>query len=95
MYFAIVSVDRDINTATNILRVGQIDCHGEEIKSQATGDLELKIPVALQKMTDKIERSGICLLVSHGSGQAVRSLVMQQLTIKPFNRICSYKCRVS
>jgi len=42
----------------------------EEIKSQATGDLELKIPVALQKMADKIERSGICLPVSHGSGQA-------------------------
>ena len=70
MYFAIVSVDRDINTATTIHRVGQIDCYGEEIKSQATGDLELKIPVALQKMTDKIERSGKHMPVSHGSGQA-------------------------
>ena len=69
--------DRDINAAKNILRVGQTDCYGEEIKSQATGDLELKIPRALQKMTSKIERSGICLSVGHGSGQAARSLVVQ------------------
>ena len=62
--------DRDVNAAKNVLRVGQIDCYGEEIKSQATGDLELIIPRALQKMTSKIERSGICLPVSHGSGQA-------------------------
>ena len=71
------SHDRDVNSAKNILRVGQIDCYGEEIKSQAIGDLELKIPLALQKMTSKIERSGMCLSVSHGSGQAARSLVVQ------------------
>ena len=65
------------NRTINILRVGQTDCYGEEIKSQATGDLELKIPRALQKMTSKIERSGICLSVGHGSGQAARSLVVQ------------------
>ena len=58
------------------LRVGQIDCYGEEVKSQATGDLG-EIPLALQKMTSKIERSGICLSVGHGSGQAARSLVVQ------------------
>lgn len=69
--------DRDINAARNILRVGQIDCYGEELKPQATGDLELKIPMALQKMTSKIERSDICLSVGHGSGQAARSLVVQ------------------
>ena len=68
--------DRDINAANNILRVGQIDCYGEVIKSQATGDLELIIPRALQKMTSKIERTGI-LPVSHGSGQAARSLVVR------------------
>jgi len=67
--------DRDTNAAKNILRVGQIDCYGEEVKSQATGDLELIIPLALQKMTSKIERSGICLSVGHGSEQARRSLV--------------------
>ena len=67
--------DRDTNAAKNILRVGQIDCYGEELKSQATGDLELTIPMALQKMTSKIERSGICLSVGHGSEQARRSLV--------------------
>ena len=69
MYFTIGSVDRDINTATNILRVGQIDCYGEEIKSQATGDLELKIPVALQKMTDKIERSDLLHQLVMGVGK--------------------------
>ena len=68
--------DRDLNAAKNILRVGQIDCYGEATKSQATGDLG-EIPPALQKMTSKIERSGICLSVSHGSGQAARSLVVQ------------------
>jgi len=69
--------DRDVNAAKNILRVGQIDCYGEAIKSQAIGDLEIKIPTALQKMTCKIERSGICLPVGHGSGQARRSLVVE------------------
>ena len=68
--------DRDINAAQNILRIGRIDCYGEESKSQATGDLG-EIPLALQKMTSKTERSGICLSVSHGSGQAARSLVVQ------------------
>jgi putative transposase len=61
--------DRDLNAAMNILHVGQADCYGEEMKSQATGDLGLEIPVALQKMTIKIERSN-ATLVGHGSGQA-------------------------
>jgi putative transposase len=68
--------DRDVNAAMNILQVGQIDCYGETIQSQAIGDLG-EIPLALQKMTSKIERSGICVPVSHGSGQAARSLVVQ------------------
>lgn len=69
--------DRDINAARNILRIGQMDCYGEESTSQATGDMGLIIPLALQKMTSKIERSDICLSVGHGSGQAARSLVVQ------------------
>jgi len=68
--------DRDINAAKNIRRVGQMDCYGTEIKSQAIGDLGT-IPMALQKMISKIQRSGICLSVDHGSGQAARSLVVQ------------------
>ncbi len=68
--------DRDLNAAMNIIRVGQMDCYGEQIKSQATGDVELKIPLALQKMTSKIERPDICLSVGRGSGQAARSLVV-------------------
>jgi putative transposase len=67
--------DRDVNAAKNILRVGQMDCYGEEeIQSQAIGDLG-EIPLALQKMTIKIERPGICLPVGHGSGQTTRSLI--------------------
>jgi putative transposase len=62
--------DRDLNAAMNILQVGQIDCYGEAIKSQATGDLGLEIPMALQKMIVKIERSNADVLVGHGSGQA-------------------------
>jgi putative transposase len=60
--------DRDLNAAINILHVGQSDCYGEEMKSQATGDLG-EIPMALQKMIVKIERSN-SVLVGHGSGQA-------------------------
>ena len=71
------SHDRDINAANNILHKGQIDCYGEKrIISQATGDMGVKIPKALQKMIVKIERSGICLPVGHGSGQARRSSVV-------------------
>jgi putative transposase len=62
--------DRDLNAALNILQVGQSDCYGEAMKSQATGDLGLEIPMALQKMTSKIERSNVDTLVGHGSGQA-------------------------
>jgi putative transposase len=61
--------DRDLNAAMNILHVGQADCYGEAIKSQATGDLG-EIPMALQKMIVKIERSNVDTLVGHGSGQA-------------------------
>jgi putative transposase len=64
-----VDHDRDLNAALNILQVGQSDCYGEAIKSQATGDLGLEIPSALQKMIVKIERSND-VLVDHGSGQA-------------------------
>jgi putative transposase len=62
--------DRDLNAAMNILHVGQMDCYGEEMKSHAIGDLGLEIPVALQKMIVKIERSNVDTLVGHGSGQA-------------------------
>jgi putative transposase len=63
-----VDHDRDLNAALNILHVGQIDCYGEATKSHAIGDLG-EIPMALQKMTSKIERSND-VLVGHGSGQA-------------------------
>jgi putative transposase len=62
--------DRDLNAALNILQVGQSDCYGEATESHAIGDLELIIPLALQKMIVKIERSNVDTLVGHGSGQA-------------------------
>ena len=50
--------DRDINAAINILHRGQKDCYGEVLTSHAIGEVGLQnIPVALQKMTNKIERS--------------------------------------
>jgi putative transposase len=70
--------DRDINAAMNIKNTGQRDLYNQTI-SDATADMDISndIPMALQKMTDKIERTGICLPVSHGSEQAARSLVVQ------------------
>jgi putative transposase len=61
--------DRDLNAAMNILQVGQADCYGEAIKSHAIGDLG-EIPMALQKMIVKIERSDVDTLVGRRSGQA-------------------------
>ena len=66
-----VFCSKGINAANNILHKGQLDCYGEKLKiSQATGDMGINIPKALQKMTDKIERSSNSLLVGHRSGQA-------------------------
>jgi putative transposase len=62
--------DRDVNAAKNILRIGQTDCYGGPMKSQTTGDLGLEIPMALQKMIVKTERSGVSSPVDHGRGQA-------------------------
>lgn len=66
--------DRDINAAQNIKNTGQRDLYNQII-SDATADMGV-IPVTLQKMTSKIERSSGNLLVSHGSGQARRSSVV-------------------
>ncbi len=48
-------------------------------KSDAIADMDNRdvIPMALQKMADKIERSDIIISVDHGSGQAARSRVVQ------------------
>jgi putative transposase len=48
--------DRDLNAAINILHEGQRQCYGVKLSSPTTGDVGF-LPVALQKMTDKIERS--------------------------------------
>ena len=66
--------DRDINAAMNIKNTGQIDLYYQTISDATTEMAEM--PMALQKMTGKIERSGICVPVSRGSGQAQRSLVV-------------------
>jgi putative transposase len=62
------SHDRDINAAMNIKNTGQMDLYNRKI-SDAMTDMG-EIPMALQKMTSKIERSSNQLLVGHGSGQA-------------------------
>lgn len=67
--------DRDINSAMNIKNTGQRDLYNKTI-SDAMAEMGA-IPLALQKMTGKIERSGVSIPVGHGSGQAVRSLVVQ------------------
>lgn len=64
--------DRDINAAQNIKNTGQIDLYGKQI-SDAIADMG-EIPVALMKMTSKIERSSTDVLVGHGIEQATRSL---------------------
>jgi transposase len=61
-----VTHDRDINAANNILHRGHNDCYGTT--SRATGEVGI-IPMALQKFTVKIERSGIDISVSEGSKQ--------------------------
>ena len=67
--------DRDLNAATNILHEGQRLTYGTKLSSHATGDMGV-IPEALLKMTTKIERSTNTSVVSHGSKQARRSLVV-------------------
>ena len=70
-----VSHDRDINAANNIKNMGQIDLYDRKI-SDAIADMAV-MPAALQKMTDKTERTGKLMPVGHGSGQAARSLVVR------------------
>lgn len=60
--------DRDINAAVNIKNTGQRDLYNQII-SDAIADMG-EIPMALQKMTVKIEKSSANVLVGHGSGQA-------------------------
>ena len=68
--------DRDLNAALNIKNVGQMDLYNKKL-SDAIADLDISdIPVALQKMTSKIERSSDLSLVNHGSEQTTRSLVV-------------------
>lgn len=69
------SHDRDINAAQNIKNTGQRDLYNQII-SDAIAEMDGSdaIPRALQKMTDKIQRSDATWSVSHGSGQAADAL---------------------
>ena len=62
--------DRDINAAMNIKHTGQMDLYEQKF-SDATAEMG-EIPMALKKMTSKIERSDTTVSVSHRSGQAAR-----------------------
>lgn len=53
-----VDHDRDLNAAKNILYQGQHDLYDAEQPSRATMEVALNIPMALQKHSVKIERSG-------------------------------------
>lgn len=53
-----VDHDRDLNAAKNILHQGQRDLYDAEQPSRATMEVGLNIPMALQKHSVKIERSG-------------------------------------
>lgn len=61
--------DRDLNAAVNIKKFGQLDVYDRIINSSDATAEVVEIPVALQKMTNKIERSGISTPVCHGSEQ--------------------------
>ena len=50
--------DRDLNAALNILYQGQRDLYDAVQPSRATMEVGLNIPMALQKHSSKIERSG-------------------------------------
>lgn len=68
--------DRDLNAAKNIKNMGQIDLYETP---QATGgvvNIEY-LPMVLQKLAIKIERSDSTELVSYGSRQAASSLDSQ------------------
>jgi hypothetical protein len=53
-YYASILVETEV-------ALQPMDCYGEATKSHAIGDLE-EIPVALQKMTSKIERSSTMMV---------------------------------
>jgi putative transposase len=59
--------DRDVNAAMNIKNTGQLDLYNQKI-SDATTDRGA-IPTALQKMTGKIERSGVLHQLVMGVGK--------------------------
>ena len=61
--------DRDLNAAQNILQFGQKDVYDQIIASDAISEAGIKIPMALQKRTSKIERSFISK-VGSGTEQA-------------------------
>jgi len=65
--------DRDINAAINIKNIGQINLYNQKI-SDATADLG-EIPVALQKMVHKIERSDNQYQLTMGVGKINKQLV--------------------
>lgn len=66
------SHDRDLNAAINIKNFGQMDCYGQLILSVETIEAGSKIPLSLQKFTNKIERSGYFIPVGDGSRKAAQ-----------------------
>ena len=67
--------DRDINAAINVKRIGQLDLYGTIPMQQ--GNWDLKVPLVLQKLVNKIERSLDVSSVNQRSKQAAGSLDQQ------------------
>lgn len=62
--------DRDLNAAVNIKHQGQLDLYDHIPKQQGNWDRNVSIPMVLQKLTNKIERSIEKSIVGQGSEQA-------------------------
>nr|QMP83500.1 MAG: putative transposase [Caudoviricetes sp.] len=63
--------DRDHNAAVNIKNQGQLDLYDQIIPKQQGNWTSIYVPLVLQKLTNKIERSVIDITVGRGSEQAV------------------------
>ncbi len=71
--------DRDLNAAINIKQEGQKDLYNQIIPMQQ-GNWDSRIPIVLQKLITKIERSIVDAIVSRRSEQALTHNTLTQLT---------------
>jgi putative transposase len=63
--------DRDLNAAVNIKQEGQRDLYDQIIPKQQGNWTSIDVPLVLQKLTNKIERSIVDTIVGQGSEQVI------------------------